>query len=200
MRIISSDGNSEHSLQDILRIHGQSGGATEILFTQANLNWRIVDLGGQSLERRKWMPCFGDVDYLIFVVPLSSYDQSLDDGHCTQNEMRDAMKLFDSFANGDYFKSKPILLVLDKLDIFEEKLRHSPIYGHFPEFNDSDTTLWGAVEYFGGLFKQINKTQGRDIYVHYTNTTDTASLKSMMALMYQMVWAQKLRSHGILDD
>lgn len=113
--------------------------------------------------------------------------------------MRDAMKLFDSSANNDHFKCKPILLVLDKMDIFKEKLNHSPISGNFPDFNDSDTTLWAAAEYFGRLFQQINRTQGREIWVHYTNTTDNTSLETMMALLFQIVMAQKLRSHGLPD-
>jgi guanine nucleotide-binding protein subunit alpha len=66
--------------------------------------------------------------------------------------MRAVMRLFDSFTNSDYFKNKPILLVLDKLDIFEEKLLYSPISGHFTEFNSSDTTLYAATGYFGCLF------------------------------------------------
>ncbi|CAG8205181.1 unnamed protein product [Penicillium salamii] len=198
MRMIPSDGFSEQEQQGVLRAQSPREGATEVIFTQAGINWRMVDLCGQTLERKKWMPCLGDVDCLVFVVALSSYDHCLAEGHCT-NQMREAMKLFDSSANSDHFKSKPILLILDKLDVFEEKLNHSPISGHFPDFHDSAATFWAAAEYFGHLFQQINRTQGREICVHYTNTTDDNFLKSMMALLYQIVMAQRLRSHGVLD-
>ena len=114
-----------------------------------------------------------------------------------QNQMRAAMRLFDSFANSDSFKNKPVLLVLDKLDIFEEKLLYSPISGHFTEFNGSDTTLCAATGYFGCLFQQINRTQDREIGIHYTNTTDTISIKSMMASIAQMAMRQKMRRRGL---
>ena len=51
MRIISLDGYSEDERQDTLYSHRQTNGATEISFTLADINWRMVDLGGQSLER-----------------------------------------------------------------------------------------------------------------------------------------------------
>ena len=81
MRIISLDGHSEDERQDILYPRHQSNGAAEISFTLTDINWRVVDLGGQCLERKKWMHCFEDVDYLMFVVALSSYDQCLVEGH-----------------------------------------------------------------------------------------------------------------------
>ncbi|KAJ5302299.1 guanine nucleotide-binding protein alpha-2 subunit [Penicillium antarcticum] len=199
MRMMSLDDFSKHERQGILLPQSPTDGATDIFFTLSDTNWRMVDLGGQSLKRKKWMRCLEDVDYLMFVVALSTYDQCLDEGHCT-NQMREAMKLFDSFVNSDIFKNKPILLILDKLEIFEEKLYYSPISGHFPDFNASDTTSWAAAEYIGHLFQQINRTQGREIYVHYMNTTDTNSLKLTMALMYRMVMAQKLRTQGLPDS
>jgi hypothetical protein len=41
----------------------------------------MVDLGDQYIERKKWMHCFKDVDFLMFVVALSSYDQYLAEDH-----------------------------------------------------------------------------------------------------------------------
>ncbi len=39
--------------------------------------YRVVDVGGQRSERRKWIQCFGDVNSIIFVASLSDYDQNL---------------------------------------------------------------------------------------------------------------------------
>lgn len=36
--------------------------------------YRILDLGGQRSERRKWLHYFSDVAALVFLVPLSDYD------------------------------------------------------------------------------------------------------------------------------
>lgn len=38
---------------------------------------RMVDVGGQRSERRKWIHCFESVTSIIFLVALSEYDQVL---------------------------------------------------------------------------------------------------------------------------
>lgn len=39
--------------------------------------YRMVDVGGQRSERRKWIHCFENVTSIIFLVALSEYDQIL---------------------------------------------------------------------------------------------------------------------------
>ena len=41
------------------------------------LFFRMVDVGGQRSERRKWIHCFENVTSIIFLVALSEYDQIL---------------------------------------------------------------------------------------------------------------------------
>lgn len=46
---------------------------------------RMVDVGGQRSERRKWIHCFENVTSIIFLVALSEYDQILFE---SDNEVR----------------------------------------------------------------------------------------------------------------
>ena len=39
--------------------------------------YRIVDVGGQRSERKKWIHCFEDVTAILFFVSLSAYDLGL---------------------------------------------------------------------------------------------------------------------------
>ena len=43
----------------------------------ATLFLRMVDVGGQRSERRKWIHCFENVTSIMFLVALSEYDQVL---------------------------------------------------------------------------------------------------------------------------
>ena len=39
--------------------------------------FRLIDVGGQKSERRKWIHCFSNVKAVMYVSALSSYDQFL---------------------------------------------------------------------------------------------------------------------------
>lgn len=55
------------------------------LIMMGGLRGRMVDVGGQRSERRKWIHCFENVTSIIFLVALSEYDQVL--AEC-DNEVR----------------------------------------------------------------------------------------------------------------
>ena len=49
--------------------------------TTAFPSFRIVDVGGQRSERKKWIHCFEDVTVILFFVALSTYDFGLREKH-----------------------------------------------------------------------------------------------------------------------
>lgn len=79
------------SEQDILRVRVPTTGIIEypfdleqivfrhflIIFNKLKTSFRMVDVGGQRSERRKWIHCFENVTSIMFLVALSEYDQVL---------------------------------------------------------------------------------------------------------------------------
>ncbi|XP_035207371.1 guanine nucleotide-binding protein subunit alpha-11-like [Stegodyphus dumicola] len=63
--------------QDILRVRVPTTGVIEYPFDLNSIIFRMVDVGGQRSERRKWIHCFENVTSIIFLVALSEYDQIL---------------------------------------------------------------------------------------------------------------------------
>lgn len=63
--------------QDVLRVRVPTTGIIEYPFDLENIIFRMVDVGGQRSERRKWIHCFESVTSIIFLVALSEYDQVL---------------------------------------------------------------------------------------------------------------------------
>lgn len=48
--------------------------------------------------------------------------------------MQESLKLFDSICNNKWFTDTSIILFLNKKDLFEEKIKKSPLTICFPEY------------------------------------------------------------------
>jgi guanine nucleotide-binding protein G(i) subunit alpha len=48
--------------------------------------------------------------------------------------MQEALTLFDSICNSRWFVKTSIILFLNKIDLFAEKLPHSPMGDYFPDY------------------------------------------------------------------
>lgn len=87
-----------------------------------SLRLRMVDVGGQRSERRKWIHCFENVTSIMFLVALSEYDQVLVE---SDNEVRAC----DLNLRGDVFPDVwtrhlwPALIILPQ--------GHEPQQHHF---------------------------------------------------------------------
>ncbi|KIW12166.1 hypothetical protein PV08_09441 [Exophiala spinifera] len=165
--------------QDMLHARLRTTGITETVFELRELTFRMMDVGGQRSERKKWIHCFDGVQCLLFMAALSGYDQCLVED-VNANQMHEALMLFESLVNGEWFKDKPIILFLNKIDLFREKLPVSPLSAHFPDYTGKEGDEEASKQFFANRFKSINKNSDREIYIHFTNATDTNLLKATM--------------------
>jgi len=76
---------------------------------------------------------------------------------------------------------------LNKIDIFKEKVAISPISEYFSSFKGSSTDWRVGAKYFVDLFRGINRICDREIYVYYTNATDTTLLKATITSIEDMI-------------
>jgi guanine nucleotide-binding protein subunit alpha, other len=152
----------------------------------------MMDVGGQRSERKKWIHCFEGVQCLLFMAALSGYDQCLVED-VNANQMHEAFMLFESLVNGEWFKDKPIILFLNKIDLFREKIKKSPISAHFPDYTGGNADEEAAKTYFANRFKAINRNSSREIYINFTNATDTNLLKVTMADVQDMLIQKNLQ-------
>ncbi|CAG8422404.1 unnamed protein product [Penicillium salamii] len=200
--------------QDFLQARFWTTGIAETTFKLGATNLRMIDIGGQRSERKKWIHCFEDVSCMIFVAAISGYDQrtaedpnavrliglqDCDNEALTQsrNQMHEAFILFDLLVNGEHFKHTPIILFLNKIDVFKKKLAVSPLSQYYADFTGSNTDLYAAARYFADRFQRINKTRNREIYIFYTNATDSKLLDVTMASVQEVILRKNLRTFGL---
>uniref|UniRef100_A0A8C2XXR3 G protein subunit alpha o1 n=1 Tax=Capra hircus TaxID=9925 RepID=A0A8C2XXR3_CAPHI len=181
--------------QDILRTRVKTTGIVETHFTFKNLHFRLFDVGGQRSERKKWIHCFEDVTAIIFCVALSGYDQVLHEDETT-NRMHESLKLFDSICNNKWFTDTSIILFLNKKDIFEEKIRKSPLTICFPEYTGPNS-FTEAVAYIQAQYESKNKSAHKEIYTHVTCATDTNNIQFVFDAVTDVIIAKNLRGCGL---
>ncbi|KAJ1723398.1 guanine nucleotide-binding protein subunit alpha [Coemansia sp. RSA 2703] len=182
--------------QDVLRSRVKTTGINETIFRVGELTYRMLDVGGQRSERKKWIHCFENVTAILFLVAISEYDQVLIEDD-TVNRMQEALTLFDSICNSRWFVKTSIILFLNKMDIFREKLPHSPMKKYFPDFDGGDD-IDAASEYILKRFVSLNQSDAKQIYTHFTCATDTNQIKFVMAAVNDIIIQTNLRDCGLL--
>lgn len=179
--------------QDLLRSRQRTTGINEDTFDLGQLTYRMVDVGGQRSERKKWIHCFENVHCLMFLVAISGYDQCLvedKDG----NQMNEALMLWESIANSHWFTKSAMILFLNKIDLFKQKLPHSPITKHgFIDYHGPADDYKAASKYFLDKFKVLSRKPDKEIYPHFTNATDTNLFKITMGSVQDMIIQRNLK-------
>ncbi|ORZ12612.1 guanine nucleotide binding protein, alpha subunit [Absidia repens] len=182
--------------QDVLRSRVKTTGITETTFAIGDLTYRMFDVGGQRSERKKWIHCFENVTAIIFLVAISEYDQVLIEDE-TVNRMQEAMTLFDSICNSRWFVKTSVILFLNKIDIFKDKLAKHPLKESFPDFSGPNT-YDAAADYILNRFVSLNQSDSKQIYTHFTCATDTEQIKFVMAAVNDIIIQNSLRDVGLL--
>ena len=182
--------------QDVLRCRVKTTGITETTFNIGDLTYRMFDVGGQRSERKKWIHCFENVTAIIFLVALSEYDQKLvEDGDV--NRMVEAFTLFDTVCNSRWFVKTSVILFLNKVDLFKDKIYEVPIEDYYDDYEGGDD-FEAACAYFKDRFVQLNQYEAKTIYAHYTCATDTEQIRFVMEAVNDIIIQNSLRQAGLM--
>ena len=139
--------------------------------------------------------------------------------------MQESLKLFDSICNNKWFTDTSIILFLNKKDLFEEKIRKSPLTICFPEYTGKGSSIllplsllvsqlmpryfphspfpsggqeYGeAAAYIQAQFEAKNKSTSKEIYCHMTCATDTNNIQFVFDAVTDVIIANNLRGCGL---
>ena len=184
--------------QDVLQSRIQTTGIIETTFTTGDITYQLFDVGGQRSERQKWLHCFDDVKAVLFVVALSGYDMTLTEDGAT-NEMEESLNLFQAICVNKFFDSSSIVLFLNKLDLFTEKVNNTNHHLRlfFPQYTGPDHDVSAAKEFIKDQFLACN-TKERIIYPYYTTATDTNNVKVVFKVVLETIARQALEDVDVL--
>ncbi|KAM6944602.1 guanine nucleotide-binding protein subunit alpha-14-like [Lycodopsis pacificus] len=184
-------------LQDILRVRVPTTGIIEYPFDMENVIFRMVDVGGQRSERRKWIHCFENVTSIIFLVALSEYDQVL--AECdNENRMEESKALFKTIITYPWFQRSSVILFLNKTDILKEKILHSHVATYFPEFTGPQQDTKSAQEFILKMYQDQNPDKDKQLYPHFTCATDTENIRFVFVAVKDTILRHNLKEFNLV--
>ncbi|KAA0716508.1 Guanine nucleotide-binding protein G(q) subunit alpha [Triplophysa tibetana] len=179
------------NLQDILRVRIPTTGIIEYIFDLQTVIFRMVDVGGQKSERRKWIHCFENVTSIIYLVALSEYDQVLYE--CDhENRMEESKALFKTIISYQWFQESSIILFLNKTDILKEKISTSHLEDYFPEYTGPKSDADAAMNFILSMYEQKNSDTQKPIYAHFTCATDTENIRFVFSAVKDTILKHNL--------
>eukprot|EP01103_Thecamoeba_quadrilineata_P001046 TRINITY_DN10924_c0_g1_i1.p1 TRINITY_DN10924_c0_g1~~TRINITY_DN10924_c0_g1_i1.p1 ORF type:complete len:348 (+),score=67.12 TRINITY_DN10924_c0_g1_i1:113-1156(+) len=183
-------GNFLPTDEDILRVRVKTLGVKEVLFKANKHFFRLVDVGGQRSERKKWIHCFEGVTAVIFCVALSEYDQRLFEDESV-NRMHESMKLFDDLCNSKWFRDKSIILFMNKTDLFEDKIKTVDLKICFPSYTGG-MNYDEALKFITKEFEKLDTNKERQLFFHNTCATDTQNIKHVFKDVQSIILSEAL--------
>jgi guanine nucleotide-binding protein G(i) subunit alpha len=117
----------------------------------------MADVSGLLSERKKWIHLFESIPSILFCVALSDYNRVVF-GERSSNRMAESLVLFDSVINSRWFGRSSVILFLNKIDIFQQKLPNVPLETFFPEYTGGADVIKG-VKYILWRFMQANRAR-----------------------------------------
>lgn len=183
--------------QDILRARAPTTGILEYPFDLDSIIFRMVDVGGQRSERRKWIHCFENVTSIIFLVALSEYDQILFESE-NENRMEESKALFKTIITYPWFQHSSVILFLNKKDLLEEKIMYSHLVDYFPEYDGPQRDAIAAREFILRMFVDLNPDSEKIIYSHFTCATDTENIRFVFAAVKDTILQSNLKEYNLV--
>ena len=185
--------------EDILASRVRTCGIVEETYVIENVEFIIIDVGGQRNERKKWIHCFDNVNALIFVAALSEFDQMMFEDE-TQNRMVDTLHLFDSICNSRWFQKTAMILFLNKRDLFAKKVAKKGIADvvDWSDYQGKANDYDDGIHFFLQKFLAKNHQKNRDIYTHVTCATDTENVKVVFNASKDIILKFNLEASGFM--
>jgi hypothetical protein len=70
---------------------------------------------------------------LVFIAALSDYNKKCYEDDST-NRLEESLQVFDEVINNSFFKNSTIVLLLNKFDVFSEKIKTVPLSDYFTDY------------------------------------------------------------------
>ncbi|KAJ7761982.1 guanine nucleotide-binding protein [Mycena maculata] len=190
---------------DILHARIQTMGVAEHIFDVdlhgKSVTWHLFDVGGARGQRHSWIPYFDTANAIIFVAPVSAFDQYLEEDPRT-NRIDDSLQLFTQVCSNALLKSVHLVLFLNKTDLLKAKIDNGlRVQKYITSFGDRTNDYETVVQYFRAHFLQVhrrNNENRRVLYTHFTSVVDTKATQRIIGNVRDSIFRGYLQSAALV--
>ncbi|CAL2049330.1 unnamed protein product [Caenorhabditis brenneri] len=151
--------------EDLIHMRQTTLGVHEISFDYTKHTIRLIDVGGQKTERRKWIHFFEGVTAVMFVCSMSSFNQTTEEEPKSfvwesslnrvqnkvlvrssgkakvekpgmVNRLDESVDLFKSIRENGFLRNSNFMLFLNKTDVLARKLAAINFGDYFPDYKN----------------------------------------------------------------
>ncbi|KAJ3929398.1 MAG: guanine nucleotide binding protein, alpha subunit [Lentinula lateritia] len=192
------------NLDDVLNVRLQTLGVIEHSFP-INLggtmyDWRLYDVGGARGQRHAWIPYFEDATAIIFLAPISAFDQYLEEDPRT-NRIDDSLQLFTTICSNKLLKKAHLVLMLNKTDLLKAKLKAGiRVQKYITSYGSRPNKYDDVASYFRAHFMQVHKKKdvsNRSLYLHFTSMLDIKATQNIIVNVGEAIIRQHIAQTGL---
>lgn len=163
-------------------------------------------MGCKAMDGRcKWLEMFEGFRAVVYCVALTDYDQvcAKDTTSYPGNKMLASRDLFESLVRHTCFKETPFVLLLNKFDAFEDKIKRVPltVCEWFDDFSplESQSLAQQAYFYIAVKFKVLYTSMtGRKLFVWQTRAYNRCSVDEAFKYIKEVIrWNEEKKDTSV---
>eukprot|EP01084_Bolivina_argentea_P133889 236284_1 len=196
------------TFEDYLRIKCRGSGFTDHTFRIHDYEFveyiKLIDVGGLRSARKKWLKILGNVEGIIYVVDVASYNLKLYEDNIT-NRLIESMNLFETLmCKTKHIKN--VTICFNKYNLFQEKIKTIPISVALDDFpihemnpNDERNVIYFMAEKFANMFeKERDIGEIGPLQIFRTSALDRYCIEQMFKDIIQL--SVKNHNHNTFGD
>jgi len=167
----------------------------------AGKEWVLYDVGGSRTMRHAWVPFFDNVRAIIFLAPVSCFDERLSEDSRV-NRLEDSFLLWRTVCSSKLLSKATMILFLNKCDLLKRKLKSGvQVAKYLPSFGERSNDAGTVVKYLKEKFKEVLKESSptpRSSYVYATSVVNTKATAATIQAVKDSITREILKNADML--
>jgi len=186
------------SSDDILRCRIVTRGMTKVSFNVDSSDLCFIDVGGQRSQRRVWAEAMSETTAVVFVASLEDYMLKLEEDP-EKSRLTESLEVFERVFHSPKLRSVPVILLLNKVDLFTERLEGNPLEKFVNDYRGPNNAQ-ESLKYIATKFAQRAKakpTEKQLNHIYPITSTDPSNFLTVFESIREELLQSGLTAAGL---